>query len=249
MSAHFQVKLDSPRHEHHDLDEPEESEEIPSEVLLLAQQEIKDFYQAELPDSSADSMKWVMERLAPAMAQKKIKVQQVDIREVENFLQDFSVEVEEQILFLNTLDISFSRGHELDKRTYPSTEKMEPIISWVKAIGKRYDLYKKVPNFKQDFETFFNPFVATLLCLVKNQALQSRNAQLEALLLNQDKMSEEEFVGQKSLIEAHIHYLETKPAQPFLEFRDLLNLSQLPWLERKPTMDEQEAYRFLAKFV
>lgn len=228
-------------------DEEEKDSDIPPEVLLKAQEEVQKFFQSDLPDASNESMQWVMERVAPAIASRKMEVKAVDKREVDEFLGRLEGEIAGQIEALN--EINFSRGHELAKKTYPSAQEMESLVSWIKSLSKGYSLYKKVPKFKGQFAAMFSPFVNALLLRVKNQALLSRNAQLEALILRRSEMDENDFLGEKSLIECHIEALNTKDVQPFLELRDLLNLSQLPWLEREATMTEQQAYRFLAEFV
>ncbi|CCB87922.1 hypothetical protein [Simkania negevensis] len=222
-------------------------EEIPSEVLFRAEEEMQKFFQRELDIVSNENMQWVMERIAPAMARQEMKTMGVDINQVEKFFEELGNEVKEKIAALE--EINFSRGHEREERTFPTTEEIAPMTSWLKNLAGLYDQYKKVPNFKKDFQLLFSPYIEALLLRVKNQALLSRNAQLQMLLLNKDKMDKMDFEGQKSLVETHIEALQTKHQQPLLEFRDLLNLSQLPWLKRKPTMDEQKAFQFLAWFV
>lgn len=230
-----------------EVDEEKTDSEIPPEVLLRAQRDVQEFFESELPDVSRESMRWVMERMAPGMARSAMKVEAVDEREVEEFLRRLEEELADRIEAVNRMN--FSRGHELDKKTYPSVEEMASLVSWIKSLEKGCSLYKKAPEFKERFTALFSSFVAALLLRVKNQALLSRNAQLECLLLRQAEMDKNDFLGEKSLIECHIEALQTKHGQPLLEFRDLLNLSQLPWLSRKPSMTEQEAFRFLAEFV
>jgi len=247
MSAHSVPESFSKTQARASQEEEEKGSEIPPEVLQKAQQDIHEFFKNDLPDASPESMQWVMERVAPAMASVAMREETVDPLEVEGFLDRLKGEVGERIEALNGMN--FSRGHELAQKTYPSVGEMDSLVSWIKSLSKSYSLYKKVPEFKVRFAELFIPFVNELLLRVKNQALLSRHAQLEALMLRCDEMDKSDYLGEISLIESHIEALNAKPAQPLLELRDLLNLSQLPWLERQPTMTEQKAYRFLAEFV
>jgi hypothetical protein len=225
-----------------------EEETIPPEIILRAQEQIQEFFREELPTASDESREWVMQQIAPGMAIREKHAMEVDISRVDKFLEELDSEVQEKIAALE--EINFSRGHEKDKRTYPTTEEIAPMISWLKNLDKSYDKYRKAPNFKKEFKRLFSPYVESLLLRVKHQALLSRNAQLQELILNKDSMDEmDDFEGEKFIVQTHISRLTTNHEQPLLEFRDLLNLSGLPWLERKSTRDEIKAFQFLAQFV
>ncbi|MBF5058606.1 hypothetical protein [Candidatus Neptunochlamydia vexilliferae] len=198
------------------------------------------FFKQELPDIKKDTKDWVMEKLLPAMTQAEKAKKAVSDKEVNLFLQSLSKEIPCMIKELET--ISFSRGHELDNYTYPSVEKFQPIASWLKALGKKYDLYKGQKGFISKLQKVFQPFIDTLTTLIREQALASRKLQYKEIL---SKPTLENFIFNEAVTKAHINALNGEPQQVFLELRDLLNLQRNPEINRVPSMQEQKAFQFL----
>jgi|GEM_PF-2908279 hypothetical protein len=216
---------------------------VPPQIIEKADTAAKDhFFQDGLSEViSEDTKKWVIEKMTPAIIEVSKLRSEISTDQMDAFLKKVSEKINPMINKI--LRINFSRGYELDKRTYPTLEEFKDIASWLKSIQKTYSLFKKQENFALEFKAIFYPFLDTLLMTIREQALASRNLQYTKILENPGA---EDFEEKEAATRLHIKALKEKKQQPLHELRDVLNLSQFDWLERKPSTAEQKAFIFLS---
>lgn len=113
---------------------------------------------------------------------------------------------------------------------------------------------QKECNFKERFHEVFTPFIIALTDHIQETALTSRQNLLAHLQSQATPIPiEESFYPSDLEVEiaitkAHISNIKTnKVKASLLELRDLLNLPQKNSSPRIPSMQEQEAFRFLYK--
>ncbi|MDP1609012.1 MAG: hypothetical protein Q8L98_06840 [Chlamydiales bacterium] len=221
---------------------PELEEELPPQLIAKAKAAAREFFQdQELKVlTSQRTQDWVVERIAPAMAHIEKANSHITERDATLFLENVSKQI---IPMMTTLgNISFSRGHETDHYTYPSVDEFNEISHWLDNLRDGYQSHKKIPGFSSKFCEIFTPFFDTLITTAREEALLSRNLQLEKILSDP---THPEFDFKKAVTAAHIDALNNKPMQPLLELRDLLNLSRNSKINRTPTMEEQRGFQFL----
>lgn len=221
---------------------PEREEELPPQLIAKAKAAAREFFEdRELKIlTSQTTQDWVVEKIVPAMAHIEKANSQIAETDATLFLEHVSKQIAPM---MNTLgNISFSRGYEMDNYIYPSVDEFNEISNWLDNLRDGYQSYKKIPNFPSRFCEIFIPFLDTLVTAVREEALLSRNLQLEKILLDP---THPEFDFRRTVTAAHIDALNTKPMQPLLELRDLLNLSRNSRINRIPTMKEQRGFQLL----
>lgn len=217
-----------------------DGENVPEKHIEGARSAAERFFEQELPDTKRETRDWAIEVMLPAMVQAEKERTAVSESEVALFLEGVSERIGPMIDELGK--VNFSRGHELDRHIFPSVQDFKPIASWLNSLKGKYELYKKQNSFISEFQKTFQPFFDMLLKTVRERALTSRKLQYEQILANP---KDQEFEFNKAVTYHHIYDLENKPTQPLAELQSLLNLGRHPKIDRVPSMEEQEAFRFL----
>lgn len=217
-----------------------EEEIIPQAVVENARGMAERFFEREQPYVQRSVKDWAIEILLPGMIQIEEAKAAVSQEEVELFPK---TTLDEVVFMIAELEkINFSREHHLDTYSYPSLEAFQPIAAWLSSSKEKYTLYKRQDGFASEFKQSFRPFLEALRNRIKKAALNSRHFQYEQILLRPE---DPDFEIKKATTLHHIYALENNHKQPLLELRDLLNLGRNPKINRHPSMQEQEAFRFL----
>ena len=196
-------------------------------------------------------VKWAIEATAKAIEETD-NVLPIDI---DNYMSALEDAIPLQMENINK--INWSRSYEQEERTFPTIKEFQPIADWLVQLEDKYDVFlrKKKDTFRENFLDKMSGFINHFTNQIQKAAISSREASLAKLLAQQPVTNsletEESHTPTDLEVETqitifHINNLnKNKTEAAFLELRDLLNLSRKESTARKPSMDEQTAFRFL----
>jgi hypothetical protein len=131
-------------------------------------------------------------------------------------------------------------------RTIP-VDAAKPMIDLILELQAVYSsIQNKSRNGDRQFWVLVKPWMDKFVFTIKHEALKSRTLQM--IGLKQDPKKSKDYELDEVIIQEHINRVvnsEKYPKYYFEVLTSLLNLKNLSERNRKPNMDEQQAFRFL----
>lgn len=197
----------------------------------------------QIPDVVSDENREFIRRRVIAQYAEAKQIQASTINHPEHAAEFLQKEMPQIVkALINLADtINFSRGYEKAACTFPTNEQLKELVDMTLGLRDKLNLFSTVQGFIKQFDICLKPFLAHLEKRIKDQAVASRNAQLETLLNPEDDESK----FKRDVCRGHLVMLRESPTAHWSELRDLLNLGANSSIPRQHTEREKEFIFFL----